>query len=290
MLPLLLRSARMLTLDERCQQIGIEPEVCLKYTSSAPEALTCDVYRGCNDNTSVGSGKINVVDLLRIVKEIKAGKKDGEKTKKCESVPASTAGQCTCSSAPNTQCHDVTVTRVQYSTVSIDRPITLYREMTTTVTRVRPITNYKVTTFTETVTESRKEDEKTKTKTTTSDEVPKTVTVSPTSSKTKPVESSTSYSSIPPVTVNETVTKTVTKTNPGETTPQSTRPSAVRPSSCEPGKLSCDKTYNIKLSRKEVDRLMRKKKRVRTRTIVNTVYRKKRGDVSDETVTTTVYK
>lgn len=43
----------------------------------------------------------------------------------------------------------VTVTRVFYKTVSVDRPITLYREVTTTVKNEVPVVNYKVTTVRE---------------------------------------------------------------------------------------------------------------------------------------------
>lgn len=47
---------------------------------------------------------------------------------------------------------DVTVTRVVERTTTLERPLTLFREVTTTITKEKPIINYKVTTFTDTST------------------------------------------------------------------------------------------------------------------------------------------
>jgi len=51
----------------------------------------------------------------------------------------------------------ITVTRVFYKTVSVEKPITLYREVTTTVKNEIPIINYKLTTIREITTETKTE-------------------------------------------------------------------------------------------------------------------------------------
>ena len=48
----------------------------------------------------------------------------------------------------NSTNQDVTVTQVIEKTKTVDKPLTLYREMTTTVTIEKPLINYKITTFT----------------------------------------------------------------------------------------------------------------------------------------------
>lgn len=57
----------------------------------------------------------------------------------------------------------VTVTRVVYKTVSVEKPVTLYREMTTTVKDEVPITNYKVTTVREVSTYTKTDSARTET-------------------------------------------------------------------------------------------------------------------------------
>ncbi|KAM0672033.1 hypothetical protein OCOL_001092 [Ordospora colligata] len=51
----------------------------------------------------------------------------------------------------------ITVTRVFYKTVSVEKPITLYREVTTTVKNEIPVINYKLTTVKEITTETKTE-------------------------------------------------------------------------------------------------------------------------------------
>lgn len=45
--------------------------------------------------------------------------------------------------------HNVTVTQIVEKTKTVERPLTLYRELTTTLTVEKPLINYKVTTFTQ---------------------------------------------------------------------------------------------------------------------------------------------
>lgn len=71
-----------------------------------------------------------------------------------QTTPSSTAASQTSSMSGSSE-DVVTLIRPVYSTVTVDRPITLYREVTTTVLHEVPLTNYKVTTVTEEVPTTR---------------------------------------------------------------------------------------------------------------------------------------
>lgn len=71
-----------------------------------------------------------------------------------QTTPSSTAASRTSSASESSE-DVVTLIRPVYSTVTVDKPITLYREVTTTVLHEVPLTNYKVTTVTEEVPTTR---------------------------------------------------------------------------------------------------------------------------------------
>lgn len=164
----------------------------------------------------------------------------------------------------------ITLTKMNYSTITVEKPITLYREMTITKTKDKPIVNYKVTTVTETITITNKmsKSDNDNDFVSQSSSVPKTVTINPTI-KDDDTEVNNTSCSIPNIFKNKTIKLRCTKS-----TNNIIKPPVER----------------IKITRKELNQLLQKRKRhVKTKTILNTIYTKKITDDSEPVVTSTVY-
>lgn len=164
----------------------------------------------------------------------------------------------------------ITLTKMNYSTITVEKPITLYREMTITKTKDKPIINYKVTTVTETITITNKmikPDNNNEFISQTSS-VPKTVTIDSTVKDSDAMVDNTSCS-IPNILKNKTIKLRCTKS---------------------PNKIIKPPVERIKITRKELNQLLQKRKHhVKTKTILNTIYTKKIIDDSEPVVTSTIY-
>ena len=230
---------------------------------------------------------------------------------KCSQMQQTVSMQSSTTNIPSCLTRDVTVTRIFTKTVTKEKPITLYREVVTTVTKTKPLINYKVTTVTETEVKTKYIGDSSLTGT-------KVPSISTTNTTVDNTTNNTVENSVENTTVFVTVTPTMNTVTmlPPVTTMQSTvEPSVTMPttvgkdpsvtslneciSKCINNKVpvdkcnkQCDDSKTFKITRKELNNFLRRKN-VTTKTILNTIYKKRINhnvdDSADNVVTKTIY-